>query len=387
VKVLQVTPSFVPSRLGGVWLFYNLSRSLVERGHEVTVYTTDIDIGHSRLSNTHGIKSVCGVMVRYFRNASNMLAAKDHLLLPLEMVLPAKREIGSFDIIHLHNLRTFQNMVVHQYAKKYGIPYIVQAHGDLPRIGKRTLKQVYDNLWGYRILRDAAKVIALTPTEAEQYKTMGVSESKIEIIPNGIDLAEFENLPQKGTFRGKYDITYDQKIILYLGRIHQIKGLELLVKAFANLCRESDGAELVIAGPDDGYLASLKKLIADWGINDRILLTGPLYGRDKLEAYIDADVYVLPSSYEIFGTTVLEALACGTPVICSEACGLAEVIDGQVGLVVPYDEGQLSNAIMRMLSDGKMRQEFAQQGKSLVREQFSWSKIIVQIESIYESCV
>ena len=128
----------------------------------------------------------------------------------------------------------------------------------------------------------------------------------------------------------------------------------------------------------------LKKLIADLGISDRILFTGPLYGQEKLKAYVDADVYVLPSSYEIFGITVLEALACGTPVIVTDRCGIADVIDGQAGLVVPYNEEQLRNAVLKLLNDDKMRQRFSQKGKLLVREKFNWERIVEQIEGLYE---
>ncbi|GAI33437.1 unnamed protein product, partial [marine sediment metagenome] len=84
---------------------------------------------------------------------------------------------------------------------------------------------------------------------------------------------------------------------------------------------------LVFVGPDDGYLPALKKLVKELMIEEKVLFTGPLFGKEKLEAYVDADVYVLPSSYEIFGLTVLEACACGTPVVVTEACGLANWVD------------------------------------------------------------
>ncbi|GAJ22860.1 unnamed protein product, partial [marine sediment metagenome] len=166
----------------------------------------------------------------------------------------------------------------------------------------------------------------------------------------------------------------DQRIILFLGRIHKIKGLDLLAKAFADLPKPLDNIKLVIVGPDDGYLSSLKKLVTDLGINDKVLFTGPLYGQEKLKAYVDADVYVLPSFYEIFGITVLEALACGTPVIVTNRCGIADAINGQAGLVVPYDKEQLQHALLHLLGDDKMRSQFSEKGKSLVREKFNWEK-------------
>jgi len=220
--------------------------------------------------------------------------------------------------------------------------------------------------------------------EAGQYKSMGASEDKIEIVPNGIALSEFENLSPRGEFRKKWGINDNQKMILYLGRIHKVKGLDLLAEAFAGLSRELDNVRLVVVGPDDGYLRALEELIKELKIEGKVVFTGPLYGTDKLGAYVDADVFVDPRVDEIFGLVFLEACACGTPVICSTGCGLADIIDGQVGLAVPYDKEQLRHALLHILGNDKLRREFGEKGKLLVRERFSWEKIAEQIEDLYK---
>ncbi len=384
MRILQVTPTFMPSNFGGISLFYNLSKNLTKRGHEVVVYTTDIKDRYSRLTEIQGGRNIDGIKVCYYRNISNTLATKYRLSVPRGMSLAIRRKINSFDIIHLHNFRTFQNILIHHYAKKYDIPYVLQAHGSLTTFfHKRWLKRIFDVIWGRRILKDVSKVFALTPIEAEQYKNMGVSEHKIEIVPNGLDLSEFDNLPERGEFRTKYGLDANQKIILFLGRIHRIKGLDLLIKVFSDLAKFLDDVKLVIAGPDDGYLTSLKKLVADSEISEKVLFTGPLYGQEKLKAYVDADVYILPSFYETFPMTLLEAMACGTPVIVTDRCGIVDVINGQAGLVVPYDKDQLRDALLHMLSDDQMRLRFGEKGKLLVREKFNWEKITEQVEGVY----
>jgi glycosyltransferase involved in cell wall biosynthesis len=384
MKILQVTPAFVPSKFGGVKaVSYNLSKTLAKSGHEVTVYTTDADIGYSRLRGVRGVRNVDGIDVRYFRNLSNLLAWRHHLWLPLGMIKPMKKEIKTFDIIHIHDFRSIQNIIAHHYAKKHRIPYVLQAHGSvLPIFQKQGLKKIFDIFLGYRILRDASKVIALTKTEAEQYKERGVDEDKIEIVPNGIDLPEYENLPRRGEFKRKYSIRNDEKMILCLGRIHKIKGIDLLVKAFADLSEELNNVKLVIIGPDDGFLSTLKGQIEDLKISAKILFTGPLYGRDKLEAYADADVYVLPSVYETFPVTVLEACACGTPIIVTDRCGIADFVE-KVGCVVEYDKDQLRDAICKILSDEGLRRRFGKEGKKLVREKFGWDNIVEKVEKVY----
>jgi len=375
VKILQVTPFFSPVHGGSAEVPYQLTRELARRNHSLTIHTSD-----SKLSREY-IDPLPEVKVHAFKTWAEL--AKFYIT--PGMIGKARKEVKDFDVVHLHNYRTFQNIVVHRYAKEYNIPYVLQAHGTLTTyFQKGTLKRAFDTLWGYKLLKDAAKVIAVTKTEAEQYQSMRVSEDKIEIVPHAVNLAEFVDLPDKGEFKKKYDLGDDQRIVLYLGRIHKIKGLDLLAGAFADLCRLREDVRLVISGPDDGYLSSLMKLIADLEIGDRVISTGPLYGREKLKAYVDADVYVLPSWYEIFGITILEACACGTPVIVTSSCGLADWVESyQAGYVVLRDKNRLQQALVTILTDEKLRQKLANQARRLVTEQFTWDKIAVLLENLY----
>lgn len=387
MNILQVIPYFVPAwDYGGpVQVAYNISRELVKRGHEVTVYTTDTLSANSRVEKDEEV--IDGIRVRRFRNPSNWLAARHHLFLPPSSIKAIRDNLRKFDVIHLHEYWALWNAVLQHYARKYHIPYLVQAHGSLPpMVAKQNLKKLYNIFCGHNLLKNASKVIALTRAEAEQYKGMGVNEDRIEIVPNGIDPAEYSNLPPRGGFRQKYGISKDDKLILYLGRIHQSKGIDLLLEAVANMGKKSDEVKLAIVGPDDSYLPTLERLIAELGISNRLLITGPLYGEDKFRAYADGDVFVTPSFYG-FPVTFLEACACGLPIVTTQARGELDWLDGQAGLVVAYDKGQLSNAITRILSDYKLRQEFGEKGKSLVREQFNWPTIAKQAEHVYLSCL
>jgi glycosyltransferase involved in cell wall biosynthesis len=379
MNILQVAAFLSPAYGGGaIDVCYHLSKELAQRGHEVTIYASDYKL------NWEHMKAVPQVKTRTFRTWGSLARFYVTPAMPKEV----GQEVCQFDVIHMHAYRSFQNTVIHYYAKKLGIPYILQAHGSLETVsGNTKLKWVFDKTMGHKIVKDAAKVIAETPTEAEQYKSMGISEDKIEIVPNGVDLSEFENLPQRGQFRKKYGLDDAQKVVLYLARIHKIKGPDLLAKAFAELSKDLGDAKLVIAGPDDGYLATLKELIRELKIEERVLITGLLNKNEKLQAYVDADVYVLPSVYETFPISVLEACACGIPVIVTDRCGIANIVDGQLGFVVPYDKDELANKILHMLADNKLRREFGEKGKLLVREKFNWDKIAQQVENIYSSCM
>lgn len=390
MKILQVISSFPPaySYGGPARVAYEISKELVKRGHEVTVYTTDVYDACSRFKYDNNPMWMDGIEVYYFKNVSNKLAQRKNLATAPMMAFALNKNVEKFDVIHLHEYRSFQAIFVSHYAKKYNIPCILQVHGAVQPIFQRQgLKKIFDLFFGYKILRDASKVIALTETEAEQYKKMGVDEDEIEIVPNGIDLSEYNDLPERGEFRKKYGIKGEEKIILYLGRIHEIKGIDLLVEAFADLVKELDNIKLVIVGQDDGFLSTLKRQIEDLNLGDKILLTGPLYEQDKLKAYVDADVYVLPSVYETFPVTVLEACACGTPVIVTDRCGIADIVDGRIGYVVEYDKDQLRGAIIKVLSDEGLRKRFGEKGRKLIEEKFTWEKIIEQSEKIYEEVI
>ena len=383
MNILQIIPYFLPawSYGGPLQVAYRLSKEMVKRGHGVTVYTTDTLDANSRIEKKE--ETIDGIKVKRFKNLSNILAYKHNIFLSPGMLPTTSKELNGFDIIHMHEYRTIQNVIVHHYAKKYGIPYVLQAHGSIPRIMvKQRLKRMYDTTWGYKVLKDAAKVIALTETEAASYRSMGVREDKVKIVPNGIDSSEFENLPERGEFRRKYGLDSNQKVILYLGRIHKTKGLDLLVKAFAGLAKEMDSARLVIVGPDEDYSPDLTKLIRDMEISDKVLFTGPIYEENRLGAYVDADIFVTPS-FLGFPVTFVEACACGTPIITTEKSDRLDWIHNQAGYVVAYDENKLKEALVKILTSTDLAQQFGENGKRLVRERFTWSRIAEELEHIY----
>ena len=384
MKILQICPIFPPcpkSLASGVTnVVYGLSKELARRGHEVKVYTSAALGLNKKIDHVNNPVSIEGIEVHYFP-----YTASYYTFFITPSIIPVMRKsLKHFDIIHLHDIRCFQSIICHHYAMQYNIPYVLQTNGSLPRmVGERRLKWLLDTAFGYRILRDASKVIAVTGVEAEQLRNRGLSENEIKIVPPGIDYTEFEHLPQKGEFRSKHGLNSSQRIILYLARVHKIKGPELLAKAFSRLLGEFSDTQLVFVGPDDGYLPALKKLVRELRIEENVLFTGPLFGKEKLEAYVDADVYVLPSSYEIFGLTVLEACACGTPVVVTEACGLANWVDQRTGFKVAHDEHRLQEAIGMLLTNEELRRQLGYQARELVRKEFSWHKAAQQMEKIY----
>lgn len=377
MRILEVVPylSTASIAVGQNEIIYQTAAGLAGRGHQVSVYTSDEQLHHDLIRHLEGR----GVTVRPFRV---VLKAAAFFLTP-GMILSGG-QIRSFDLIHLHGYRSFQNLVVAHYAHKYGIPYLFQAEGSLcTYFQKGTLKRIFDHLWGYRMIGGAAGVITASTREATDFLTLGVDPDRIRTIPFGIDGAVFGHLPPVGTFRSAHGIPEGRIVILFLGRVHRIKGLDLLLGAFAELVRDQGlQATLVIAGPDDGYLATVTGLVESLGVGDHVLIPGPLFGKQKLAAYGDADLYVLPSFHDDFGLTAVEAMACGTPVVVTDRCGVADLVRKGAGLVVPYDQAALRDALSDLVRDSAKREEMGR-GAAVQAATCTWDQITASLESVY----
>lgn len=374
---------------GSVKAAFDVGKELVKRGHEVVVFTSDAKDWKNRLNVES--REVEGMEVHYFRNISMFFAKSSNLFLTSDLFREMRSDLKSFDVIHAYEYTTYQNIVVHYFAKKYEVPYVLQVHGSLPKIGRVARKRVFDVLFGYRLLRDASRVIALTRTEAQQYRGMEVHEEKIEVIPNGIDLAELADLPPKGSFKKMFSIDENEKIVLYLGRIHRGKGIDFLIKAYSCLFNSTNIQDtlLVIAGPDDGYLGEARSLVGSHGLNQNVLFVGMLSEKDKISAYVDSEVVINVEPTNVFGLVPLEAAACSTPVVISKGNAISETIrEGKFGFSVKYGEtNELAEIIGMMLNNEELQSEMGQKGRKFVFENFNWTDIIVKFEKVYEDVV
>lgn len=403
MKVLQIALRYRPSyAYGGVpRTAYLISKGLTQRGHDVTVFTTDAYDAKSRLKFRHNPILMGDINVYHFRSVSNYLAYKNLPIAPT-MAFALSKHVGSFDVVHLHEYFHFQAALVHHYATKKSVPYVLQAHGSFPIIkklnsermllSKSQSKRIFNIVFGHSIINDASKIIASSRVESGQFQQAFADFplDRVVHLPNYVDLRSYEDLPERGHFRRKYNIDERVKIVLFLGRIHERKGADLLVAAFSKAKQTMDfPTMLVIAGPDEGNVRTLKSLARKLAVENHVIFPGLLGSREKLEAYVDADVFVLPSRdrYESFGNVVLEALACGTPVIVTDNCGVSEWIGKDVGYIIEFDEEQLCDALHAVLGNERLSKTLGNSGKKLVREQFDWDKGILLYEKLYEAVV
>lgn len=400
MKILHVAHFFYPclSAGGVVNASYQIA-SNQSKDNEVKVISSDSCKERLKFPNGRYDVDVNGIKVDYFRNLSNGFKLKTMLDTPLAAPFKIRKDIKDYDIVHIHEHRQTLAILASYFARKNNIPYIVQAHGSvLPFFQKEGLKNLFDKVFGFKILHNASCVFALTEVEKEQYLKMGVDEDKIEIVPLGINLEEYENLPSFGRFRSKFNIDESDKLILFVGRIHEIKGLDLLIDAFNDLINqdseenslEDNGLEdnnysikLAIVGPDDGYLTELEDKIKECSLEENVIITGPLYNDEKQEALVDCDLFVMPSKYESFTTSGLEAMACSKPLVLTKNNHIHDWVDGNVGLACEENKDSLRGAIEKILFDEELSLIFVENGRKLINEKYNWDIINNQILEIY----
>lgn len=389
MKILHVAHFFYPclSAGGVVNASYQIAR-MQARDNSVKVISSDACKERLKFEESRYDVDIDGIKVDYFKNISNRFKLATMLDTPIGAIFRIKNQIRDFDVVHVHEHRQTLSIIACYFARRYGIPYVVQAHGSvLPFFQKEGLKNIFDKVFGFKILHGASKVFALTEVEKEQYLKMGVEEDRIEIVPLGINIEEYSDLPEEGIFREKFNISKDDKLIIFIGRVHEIKGLDLLIDAFKELADSESDVKLAIVGPDDGYMDALNLRIAECDLSDKVIVTGPLYKSEKQEALVDCDLFVMPSKYESFTTSGLEAMACGKPLVLTKNNHIHDWVDGSVGLACDDDKMSLKDSMAEVLFDEELSKKFGMNGRRLIQEKYNWDMINEQILNIYESII
>lgn len=329
---------------------FQLAEAQAKLGNTVSIWTTD----QSEQAAPQGVELRCFKLYQFKGGYS---------FIPGALIASLRH----FDIIHLHNFWTPINVLV----ASEDIPFVIEAHGNAaPATFKRGALEKSLH-WQNRkaIVRKAGCCIANSELEAGHYLQAGARA--VEVIHPGIDPQEFivSAPPHSSAY----------KTVLYLGRLDYNKGVDILIDAFALLNRED--TQLKIAGVDYGYRLHLEAKVERLGLLGRVNFVGPLYGRDKAEAYRDADLFVMPSRSEIWGLTFMEALATGTPCIMTEGCGPSSALPVECGRVVKPEPRDMARAIGEMLSQGAAN-SFRDYRKRWV-SQFGWDVIAPRTIRLY----
>ena len=368
MRILHAISGIDPRNGGPTNALIGLAAAQVRAGLNVRVISTWQEKDAHR--SAEELESL-GVGVRMVGPAHGKLSR--HAALEQNLVA----EITAADVVHVHAMWEEIQHQACRVAQRLGKPYVFTPHGMLDPWNmkkSRLAKRFFLWLRMRNNLDRAAMLHFTTAIERDVVARMNLRPPTV-VEPLGLDAAQYRDLPPKGTFRDKVEGLDDRPMILFLGRIHYGKGLELLVPALARMKHRD--AMLVVAGPDFmGFGATIALLAQVSHVTERIVYTGMIEGAEKLAALHDADLLSAPSYHENFGIAVIEALACGTPVVISDQVNLhPDITAAGVGGVVPLDADKLARELDRWLDDEPLRRDAADRAPTFVRERYDWDAI------------
>jgi glycosyltransferase involved in cell wall biosynthesis len=396
VHILYVSPGYKPAyRLGGpIWSIAALAEGMVARGHQVTVFATNGNGDEDLDVPTDRAVEVDGVNVRYFRREEpfkryvpwiKYLSQSIGYLYTPDLRPTMQSMLPSIDVVHTQMPFVYPTQAAARLALAGRRPLFYSQRGlfDPSRLQFRAWKKsLYLRLVERPIMRRATGLVALTPEEVMSFNALGV-RTPVHLVPNGIDVERFRRNPRPGSLVD-LGITQAHQVILFLSRLHEIKGVEIAVDAFIRIAQRHPDAVLVLAGNDEqGLLARLRAQVAAANLSHRVITPGLVTGADKIDLLARADVFVLPSIGEGLSMAILEALASSTPAIISHQCNLPIVGEAGAGAVVARTSDDFAQALDLFLSDAPMRKEAGERAYRLARDHFGWPPILDRLERIY----
>lgn len=387
MKILMLSWEYPPRVVGGISrVVHDLSHKLVKDGQDVTVVTY-------RDGDTAYFEDDDGVKV--YRVDNFMISPNNFIdwvmQLNFNMIAKAGEIIakeGKFDVIHAHDWLA-------AYAAKtlkasYDIPMVCTIHATEAgrNSGIRTDMQKYINDTEWLLTYEASEVIVNSNyMKSEIQRLFGLPFEKINVVPNGVNLNNFNNVYRDYDFRRRFAMD-NEKIILFMGRLVYEKGIQHLISAMPKILDHYHDVKLVIAGKG-GMLDELKAQVDYLGISQKVYFAGYLNSKDVQKMYRCADVSVFPSTYEPFGIVALEAMLAGVPVVVSDIGGLNEIVEHGVTGMKSYagNPNSLADSILTLLFDHKLCDQVVKNAKAKVKADYNWAKITSDTFFTYQKAI
>lgn len=371
MKILQITALYYP-QIGGIENYvYQISKRLVEKGHEVTVYTLNIP-------KTKKYEIIDGIKIHRFESIFSIL--NNHFSIQMLTELLKK---NNYDIIHAHGYLQFSTNYATISVFKNKTPLIITSHGSPDYEGwANYISILYHKSLGLWTLSKASVVIALSASQSRILDKYGAKN--ITIIPNGINIQNIELESDCNEFRRKYGLT-DESIILYVGSIIPRKGIEYLVDAMKNM--NSNTVLIIVGGTlkgEEKYKEKLDLKIKEENIQN-VIFTGRINDKMLKQAYTIADIFVLPSFAEGLPTVLLEAMAYKKAIIASDIPGNNDLIKNKHNgiLVEPRNSKKIADELNHLISKPTERKLLGIDAYNTITTEYAWDKIVERIEAVY----
>ncbi len=382
-RVLLVAPYYKPAvAFGGPTASLSaLAEALVAEGIGVTVFTTNAAAPDMNMERSDFVDNTAGVEVHYFER---LLLRQ----LPMYFYSPGlwracHADMARFDVAYISATWTFPFIAAAHAAGRAQVPFVVAPKGsfmDAAMAHSRLKKALYLKLVELPYMKKARLIHCTSELEAAQTSRLGL---RTLVIPNSLNTARFDRIPQAGLFRERLGIPASAPLSIFVGRLHAEKRLDLIVNAFSAVSQLVPDAHLALLGEDYGEHTRCLRLIEDSPARDRIHLCGPASSQDLLPVYADADLLVLLSIRENFGMVVAEAMAAGLPVLITDTVGIApEVLHARAGFVVRDEFAAIVNQWVLALTDDDLR-AYGQRGAKAARARFSQGAVATQMREAF----
>jgi glycosyltransferase involved in cell wall biosynthesis len=387
LRVLFVVPLYEPACSGGaVTSMVGLCRALVQLGHRVTVFTTNSD-GRSHMAvATDQAVEVGGVDVFYF-----------HTPLPRKfryssvLSLACKRSVRGFDIVHIASTWDHPGISAAREANRAGVPYVISLQGTLipaALLSKRVRKWLYLKMFGERIIRNGAAIHYTSLLERSKTQSLKIRKPNF-VIPHGVDLSGLAGRVSRTEARRRLQLGEGDFAVGFLGRLHWIKALDVLVAAIQRVIRAGHMCvKLFLVGPDDGAEHQLRQLVDEMGLARHVRFLGPLYDAHKLNYLSALDVFALVSWTENFGNVAVEAMSVGVPVLVSEHAGVCDDVSSSgSGWVVPVDAGAIAATLIQIVQAPEERQECGRNAARCAFDRFESGRVAQLMAIAYRDII
>ena len=387
MKIALVCPaSFPATQFGGiVFLATDLAREISEMGHDVTIYTTDLDFSNGANKFNKQLPRI--------EKFGKFTINRTHVWFSLKLffvntAMSTEIENDKPDIIHTIGLRSYQSIIAWRISKKIKIPLVVSDQGGLtthPFLNESGLffKILYkiQNYFIEKMINHASMISVANEYEQDIFLNIN-KKSQIKIIRNGVNL---KNLVSKQNFKIKYKI--NSKFILFVGRFSKSKGIETLIDAFNIIINNKiSDIHLVIMGVDFGFEKIMEELIIKFNLSKKILVIKNPPREDVISAYGESEFLILPSQWELSPLVPLESFAFKKPVISTKSHGIPFTVqDDKNGILVePEKPDQLAKAITKLLLDDDLRIRLGLSGYNFVHDECNCVSMAKNSLKLYE---
>lgn len=379
LRIVRALPFFSARHGGPVGQARATSRGLAARGHRVVVVTTDLG---ERDDDRGAREEVDGCTV--VRLPARGLSAVPPYALPRGGRAALASAAADADVLVGNVGLTLWNARLAALASERGLPFVYNAEGALDPVRlaeKRLRKLAFVRCCERGVLARATALQAVTAAERADLIALGADPARVHVIPNGVEAPR--DLPTRAAARAALGLPADAVIVLFLGRVHPLKGLDLALAAAAPLLRTDGGRRFWVVGPDDGALADARRRARELGVGAQVAFAGAVAGDERWRWLAAADVFALTSRSEGLPNAALEAAAAGLPLWLSTACHLPEVAAGNAGGVAEPEILPLRAALQPLLDDAALRRRRGENARAMVREHFALERVVDRLEALY----